>query len=57
MNDFRCKNCGHLLCKEEVLFGQIEIKCYACNEMNVLSYEYEVLKKSTIYTAEVVPSI
>ena len=52
MNDFRCKRCGHLLAKEEVLFGEIEIKCYACNELNTLSYEYNIYEKSTTHTAD-----
>lgn len=53
-NEFRCKKCGHLLCKEEILFGQIEIKCYACNEINILNYEYNEINKST-YTGDLVP--
>ena len=30
MIEFRCKNCNHLLFKELVLEGEVEIKCPYC---------------------------
>ena len=34
MQELRCKKCGKLLCKEDILHGKIEIKCYSCNMIN-----------------------
>jgi len=53
MNEFRCKRCGHLLAKEEIIFGQVEIKCYACNELNTITYDYNIQQT---YTAELIPA-
>ena len=52
MTDFRCRKCNHLLAKEEVVFGKVEIKCYACNELNVVEYEYPL--NQVTYSAEII---
>jgi len=39
MNDFRCEQCGKLLCREDILFGQIEVKCNRCGWMNEFKYK------------------
>jgi len=36
MDDFRCRNCGNLLAKEEIGYGKLEIKCPKCNTFNVV---------------------
>jgi phage FluMu protein Com len=38
LKDFRCRKCHQLQCKYRLdgNFVIIEIKCYACNEMNEL---------------------
>jgi len=38
IEEFRCEKCGKLLAKEEILYGQIEIKCYACNHYNIYRF-------------------
>lgn len=32
--EFRCKNCGKLLYKGEIIAGDIEIMCNKCKHMN-----------------------
>lgn len=34
MNQFRCKKCGKLLCREDIKVGNVEIKCPRCGEIN-----------------------
>jgi len=39
LHDLRCEKCGALLAREDVALGDIEIKCYRCNKMNLYKYE------------------
>ena len=54
--EFRCRKCGHLLAKEEILFGTLEIKCYSCNELNFLDYDFKelnnVVRFPSMFTTE-----
>ena len=34
MIDLRCKRCGNLLLKEDVIIGEVEVKCPRCNTYN-----------------------
>jgi len=36
MIEFRCKNCNHLLFKEKITKGKIEIKCPKCKRIVTL---------------------
>jgi phage FluMu protein Com len=40
MYDFRCRKCEHLLAKEEIIFGKIEVKCKYCHSINILDYPF-----------------
>lgn len=45
MQQFRCKKCQKLLCKESVRDGEVEIKCPACNTYNYIILNKDSLKK------------
>ena len=36
--EFRCENCNRLLAKEDIIYGDVEIKCDRCNRMNNFHY-------------------
>ena len=44
--EFRCSQCNKLLAKEDIYYGQIEIKCYSCNHYNIYRYV------ASMFTAE-----
>jgi LSD1 subclass zinc finger protein len=37
--EFRCSKCRTLLAREHILAGWQEIKCYNCNETNVIDFK------------------
>ncbi len=36
--EFRCSNCRNLLAMEYIYAGRLQIKCYNCNEVNVINF-------------------
>lgn len=42
LRDFRCEGCRCLLAREEILYGQLVIKCYNCNLVNTFVFMPEV---------------
>ncbi len=42
MEEFRCEQCDKLLFKEDVLYGEVEIKCDRCNRFNRFKYIAEM---------------
>lgn len=34
LQEFRCANCGHLICFERIFVGRIEAKCSSCGYLN-----------------------
>lgn len=52
LHDVRCKECGALLAKEDITIGDLEIKCYRCNEVNNCEYNSKFLESLT--TADLV---
>lgn len=37
MVEYRCKTCNHLLAKEEIRDGKLEIKCHKCKTYNTVA--------------------
>ena len=44
LHEIRCEKCGALLCKEEIEIGDVEIKCYRCNFLNIFTYTSKILR-------------
>lgn len=49
MQEFRCKKCGKLLAKENMINGEFTIKCYNCNTFNDLKIVTVDKYESNVY--------
>ena len=49
LREIRCIECNSLICKENIEVGEVQIKCYRCNFLNILNHESKILE--SIFTA------
>ena len=50
LHEYHCEQCGGLICKEDMDFGVVEIKCHRCNFMNVITKTSRFLE--SVFTSD-----